>query len=328
MSPVAGKSFTDMSHGPQDISTTQSIEKNTSLLLNMNSRKILVVGATGKQGTATIAALASLPKQTPPIQILALTRSATSPHAHALLGKFAVTMVEGSVSNPNALFASHPGISSIFLVTVPPNDEAQALPLIDAAIAHGIAHIVFSSVDRGGDEASWDNPTTIPHFAAKHMIELHLREAAVNTGTQWTILRPAGFMDNYAPGFFGKMMAGLWATMPAHRKMQLVSVHDIGNVAAKALVDPARWAGRAVGLAGDELTFGDADDTFKRTVGYEMPQTWGLVSKGIRWSINDAARSMEWFENVGFGVDIQALRNEGLEVQNFEDWLRTSSQWA
>lgn len=293
----------------------------------MTSRKILIVGATGKQGTATIAALASLPTQTPPVQILALTRSAASPQAQALQNRYPVTIVEGDVSNPSALFASHPDITSIFLITVPPNDEAQALPLIDAAIAHGIPHIVFSSVDRGGDEASWVRPTTIPHFAAKRAIELHLREAAVDTRTQWTVLRPAGFMDNYAPGFFGTMMAGLWATMPAHRRMQLVSVHDIGKVAAGALVDPARWAGRAVGLAGDELTFGEASAIFKRTVGYEMPQTWGLVSRGVRWAVNDAGKSMEWFEDVGFGVDIEALRNEGLDVQNFEDWLRTSSQW-
>jgi hypothetical protein len=37
---------------------------------------------------------------------------------------------------------------------------------------------------------------------------------------------------------------------------------------------------------------------------------------------------MEWFENVGFGVDMEVLRSEGLEFQDFEGWLRGSSQWA
>lgn len=295
----------------------------------MATREILMIGATGKQGRATIAALTALPPQSSPIRILALTRSANSPKAQALSKEFpTVTIVEGDVMNPDAIFASHPNITSIFLVTIPPNDEEQALPMIDAAITHGVSHIVFSSVDRGGENLSWENPTTIPHFAAKHRIELHLRDATSNTGTRWTILRPAGFMDNYAPGFFGRMMAGLWATMPADRKMQLVSVQDIGNVAARALSDPESWTSRAVGIAGDDLTFGEANEMFLKIVGYAMPRTWDVVSRGVRWGIDDASKSMDWFEKVGFAVDIEALRQEGFSVQSFGDWIKTSGDWV
>jgi len=53
---------------------------------------------------------------------------------------------------------------------------------------------VYSSVERGGDEKSWENPTLIPHFASKHRIELHLREAAEDK-MMWTILRPTAFME-------------------------------------------------------------------------------------------------------------------------------------
>ncbi|CAO2657039.1 Nn.00g058420.m01.CDS01 [Neocucurbitaria sp. VM-36] len=294
----------------------------------MKSREILIVGATGQQGGATIAALTALPPQSPPIRIMALTRFSDSPKAQALQKKFPeIALLGGDVANPSAIFTSHPNISSIFLVTVPPNDEEQAIPLIEAAITHGIPHIVLSSVDRGGEEPSWTNPTTIPHFAAKHRIELHLREACLTTRTQWTILRPAGFIDNYTPGFFGKMMAGLWATMPADRKMQLVSVHDIGMLAAEPLVDPDSWVGRAVGIAGDDLTFQEGNAVFRKVVGYDMPKTWGLMSRGVRWGIDDASKSMDWFERVGFGVDIEMLRRKGYEVQSFEDWLRTSGHW-
>lgn len=297
----------------------------------MNSREILIVGATGQQGGATIAALraTSPPPHSPPIRIMALTRSLNTPKAQALQKSFPeLTLVEGDVANPTAIFTSQPSISSIFLVTVPPSDEEQALPMIDAAIAHGVPHIVFSSVDRGGEETSWTNPTTIPHFAAKHRIELHFRQACLDSQTQWTILRPAGFMDNYTPGHFGKMMAGLWATMPTDRKMQLVSVHDIGMLAAKALLDPDRWVGKAVGIAGDDLTFQEGNAVFLKVVGYEMPKTWGLMSRGVRWGIEDANKSMDWFERVGFGVNIEALRRKVPELQSFEDWLRTSGHWV
>jgi uncharacterized protein YbjT (DUF2867 family) len=295
----------------------------------MAINEIFVVGATGKQGTATIAALTALPLQSPPIHILALTRTVSSPKAQHLQKKYpTITLVEGDVQNPAPIIAAHPKITSIFLVTVPPDDEAQAIPMINAAIAHGIKHIVFSSVDRGGEEHSWENPTTVPHFAAKHRIELHLRDACVGTKTVWTILRPAGFMDNYTPGFFGQMMAGLFSTMPADKKMQLVSVHDIGQFAARALVAPEKWKSRAVGIAGDELTFSEANEVFRRVMQYDMPRNWRLMSWGIRWGVDDARKSMQWFEDVGFGVDINALRAEGYRVQDFEMWIRMSGHWV
>jgi uncharacterized protein YbjT (DUF2867 family) len=290
----------------------------------MKALKILVVGATGKQGHATIAALQASAEQNPPIQVLALTRSRASPKAQELQNEFPnIELVEGDVAQPSPLFTSHPDITSIFLVTVPPNDEQQALPMIDAAIARGVSHIVFSSVDRGGESLSWTNATTVPHFAAKHRIEIHLREVAQGTKTQWTILRPTGFMDNYTPDFFGKMMAGLWATMPADRKMQLVSVKDIGIFAAKALLSVEEWKSRAVGIAGDDLTFNQADAIFQSVLGYPMPRVWNIPSRALRWGVDDAGKSMDWFEKVGFGADIQALRSEGVEVQNFEQWLRS-----
>ena len=294
----------------------------------MNTLSILVVGATGKQGHATIAALEASPPQTPPIQILALTRSAASSKAQALEKMFpSIEIIEGDVMEPGPIFTSNPNITSIFLVTVPPNDEQQALPMIDAAISHKISHIVFSSVDRGGESASWENATTVPHFAAKHRIELYLREKTSGTSTEWTIIRPAGFMDNYNPDLFGRMMAGLWATMPAERKMQLVSVKDIGVVAASVLTDVKRWTGRAVGIAGDDLTFREADEVFQRLLAQDMPRIWGIPSRALRWAIEDARTSMDWFEKEGFKVDMKILKAEGFKVQNFDQWVRSSAAW-
>jgi uncharacterized protein YbjT (DUF2867 family) len=100
---------------------------------------------------------------------------------------------------------------------------------------------------RGGESVSWENATTVPHFAAKHRVELYLQDKTRDTRTKWTILRPVGFMEDYSPDFFRKMMAGLWATMPTAKKMQLVSVKDIGIVAASVLTDMRRWEGKAVG---------------------------------------------------------------------------------
>ncbi|GJC81930.1 hypothetical protein ColLi_04768 [Colletotrichum liriopes] len=272
--------------------------------------KILVVGATGRTGSATISALTSLPN---PPNILALTRHVT----------YNARRRNPRTPIPN-LRRPQPHLRNLPRHRAPA-DEAQAIPLIDAAIANSVPHIVFSSVDRGGEDASWENPTAVPHFAAKHRVELHLRDKARGTATRWTILRPTGFMDNYVPsaGAMGPVMGGLWATMPRDRKMQLVSARDIGLLAARALID-----GPEGGLAGDEISFAEAEEVFQRVVGRTMPQTWGGVGRVVRWAFEDAGRSMEWFEGEGYKADVEKLRAMEPRLQTWEAWLRETSGWV
>ncbi|RSL84947.1 hypothetical protein CEP52_016288 [Fusarium oligoseptatum] len=296
------------------------------------TRDILIVGATGQQGRATIDAIFNtLNASQHQIRVLALTRSISSPKSQALQSIHPdIVLVQGETQNPEPIFTAYPSIASIFLVTVPPNDEAQALPLMEAATAHStVDHIVFTSVDRGGDVVSWSQPTEVPHFAAKHRIELRLRQLCEESGKRWTILRPTGFMDSYNPGFFGQLMASLWAAgMPADRKMQMISTHDIGIFAAKALLDPEGWASKAIALAGDELNFSELEEVFQRTVGEHLPQTYRAVSYPVLWMVSDASKSFEWFRTAGWDADIALLREQEPGLQTFEKWLRESSKWT
>lgn len=136
-------------------------------------------------------------------------------------------------------------------------------------------------------------------------------------------------MDTYNPGFFGKFMASLWAAgMPADRAMQLISTHDIGIFAAKALSRPEEWTGRAVALAGDELSFLELQSVFNQTVGHDLPQTYGVLAQPVLWWMEDARTSFEWFRAIGYGADIASLRREEPALQTFEQWLRDSSLWT
>ncbi|KAK4120644.1 NAD(P)-binding protein [Parathielavia appendiculata] len=301
----------------------------------MAPQNILVVGATGQQGGAVINALLDLPEASSRFHILALTRNAQSDRAKALASAHqgVVELVEGDNTNPQPIFASQPkgSIASLFVVTTlgKINEEEQAIPLIDAAVEHGVKHIVFTSVDRGGDK-SWTNPTDIRHFRSKHNIELHLRNKADKEPGQftWTILRPVGFFDNMNPGMLGSVFTAMWAAaLSPNTKLQLVGVRDIGIFAAKALSEPAKWSGRAFALAGDELTLAEAREKFERVVGKPLPQAWTIVGRAAMWGMKELGDMFAWFENEGYGADIAACKREVPSMQDLEAWLRESSKW-
>ncbi|KAI1292931.1 hypothetical protein F5Y03DRAFT_375082 [Xylaria venustula] len=304
-------------------------------------RKILVVGATGQQGNAALSALAELTTATASsasrqnIKVLALTRKASSKKAQSLISEYGKTLnleiVEGDTKDPEHIFDAHKDIDAVFAYTTMPvtEEEAQGKPLITASAKHGVKHFVFSSVERGGDERSWENPTDVPHFITKHNIEHHLRKTCQeHPSMTYTILRPAAFMDNLSPtSGFGPMMAAMWKTLPADTKLQIVSVHDIGLFGAKALLHPESYKNRAIGLAGDELTLLDVRSIYRKVSGTQLPQAWTIVGYGMRWAINELGRMFNFFDKEGYGVDIQKLRAEEPRLQDFETWLKESSSF-
>ncbi|KAI2625562.1 hypothetical protein GGS21DRAFT_531402 [Xylaria nigripes] len=298
---------------------------------------ILVVGATGQQGGAVLAELSHLaqtsPSSFPNVNILALTRNSLSKKAQHIKETYGKSLnlevIEGDTRDPDPIFAGHPNIDGVFSFTTMPvqEEEAQAMELITASAKHGVKHFVFSSVDRGGDDRSWENPTDIPHFVTKHNVEHHLRNVCTKSPTMtYTILRPVAFMDNLNPtSGFGSVMAAMWATMPSSTKLQIVSVRDIGVFAVKALLRPSDYASRAIGLAGDELTLLDLRSIFRKVAGTQLPQVWTLVGYGVRWISKEMDKMFTFFEDEGYGVDIEKLRAEEPRLQDFETWLKESS---
>ncbi|KAI0004842.1 NAD(P)-binding protein [Xylariaceae sp. FL0662B] len=231
------------------------------------SNTILVTGATGKQGSAVINALLS--RKADAFIILAVTRDASSPKAKRLASKSpSVKLVQGNLDDVPALFQealkvqSQPiwGVYSVQISigkgVTQKSEVGQGKALIDGAIKAGVRHFVYSSVERGGDEASWNNPTPIPHFQSKYQIERYLRDSTsagkLGHSMGWTILRPVAFMDNLAPDFPTKVFLAALHNTLGNKPLQWVATPDIGVFAAKAFFDPGRWDRKAVGLAGDE----------------------------------------------------------------------------
>jgi uncharacterized protein YbjT (DUF2867 family) len=168
-------------------------------------KTILIAGATGKQGGAVVNAL--LADTTSDYTILAVTRDANSHSAQKLLRKGAnVKVVEGNLDDVPSLFAAAAAMSSpiwgVYSVQVSQGkgvthegEIRQGKAVIDESLKHGVKCFVYSSVERGGDEKSWDIETPVPHFQSKYHLERYLRDQSGEDKMGWTVLRPVAFMD-------------------------------------------------------------------------------------------------------------------------------------
>ena len=295
-----------------------------------SSRKVLVTGATGKQGGAVINALLASPAASS-FQILAVTRNPESGSAKALVSKSSnIKVVKGDLDDSEAIFReAGKDIDSAFLVTLPDfrkteqiREVKQGKDFVDAAVANGVKHFVFASLDRG--TKSDTDPTYVPHFISKHDIELHLKEKATSSSMIYTILRPVAFLDNFQADFFGKVFATILYQM-GETKLQLVSVKDIGVFAAMALTHPEGFKNRAISLVGDELNYKDAVEVYRKVYGRPLPTTFSLVVSFIRWMATDLGLMVKWFEEVGFAADLEECRRINPGMQNFETWLKEES---
>lgn len=303
------------------------------------SKVLLITGATGKQGGSVIDAILSSPALASSFTLLAVTRDTSTASAEKLVARNpSVKLVQGNLDDIPSLFLAADRIAQkpiwgVFSVQVSMGKKVtvegemqQGKGLIDESIRHGVKCFVYSSVERGGDEASWDNQTPVPHFQSKYHIERHLRDVAGDT-MGWTILRPVAFMDNLQPSFPTKVfMTALRDTLNG-KPLQWIAPTDIGYFAAQAFENPEEWNHKAIGLAGDELDFAGLSKAFENKTGAPIGTTFGFLGSALKWGVPELNIMMEWFASDGYRVDVQKLRTMHPIMIDMETWLEKRSNF-
>ncbi|CVK94821.1 related to nucleoside-diphosphate-sugar epimerases [Fusarium mangiferae] len=305
------------------------------------SRNILVTGATGKQGGAVVQAL--LNRYPSKFTILAVTRNAQSPTALRLAQKSSsVKVVEGDLDNVSSLFKATEKVASgpiwgVFSVQAVVGNGAtsetelrQGKGLIDESIKHNVRQFVYSSVDRGGNDYSWNNPTNIPHFQVKNQIEKYLRDQTANgkNSMGWTILRPVIFFDNIAPGFEAKVFMTSYRDVMKDKPLQWIATSDIGVFAAEVFNDHERFAKKAIGIAGEELTFSDMNLVFKQVTGHGIGTTFRVLGKALKAGVKEVGTMLDCFKAEGYNADIQLAKSIHPNVKGFREWLKQDSAFT
>jgi uncharacterized protein YbjT (DUF2867 family) len=285
-----------------------------------NRLSVLVSGATGQQGGALARILLGRGHR-----VRAFVRRPDSFVAKEL-ERLGAELAEGDFEEPSSIETAARGTDALFIVATPFEAGMEAetrhgIAAADAAKATGVEHLVYSSV------ADADKDTGIPHFDSKREVEKHIE----GLGIPYTIVAPVYFMDNLlAPWTLPQLKEGRFPmALPSSRPLQQIALSDIASFTALVLENRKEFLDRRVDLASDELAGEEVAEILTRITGHEIHYV-ELPLEQVRQAMGeDGARMFEWFDEVGYSADIEALRREHPEVRwhTFEEWAK-EQDWS
>jgi len=267
------------------MSTTSNTSKTSG-----GTVRVLVVGATGQQGSAVVEALKEKRlknRYNEKIEIYAVSRDVNSKKSEELRAQD-VKMVEGDISKVESFAKILENIKPdrIFFVTTPyikggsvSKEQQDGFAVVDAITKYcktntgNKPYVVFSSV--GDAERLKD----IPHFGSKFEIEKYLKKNSQNnTLYDYYVIRPVFFMDNFknfSRPAYGKF-SGL---LQPDTKMKMISTYDIGRAVATCMENPKDYKDGILELAADDKTMNEAAIIFSRV-----------------WNTNVQYKRIPWFQ--------------------------------
>jgi len=102
-----------------------------------------------------------------------------------------------------------------------------------------------------------------------------------------------------------------------------VALADIGAFAILVIENPSRFLGKRIDIASDDLTGEEAAEILSRVTGRKLTY-FEVPIEQVRAMSEDFAIMYEWFNRVGYQMDIAALRRDYPEVKwhTFETWAK------
>jgi uncharacterized protein YbjT (DUF2867 family) len=284
--------------------------------INMATEQtILITGITGKQGGAVARSLKG-----GGFRLRGMTRKPDSDRAKALKSD-GVEIVAGDLDDASSLGKALAGAWGVFAVQNTweagvEKEEEQGKRQARLAREAGVQHYVYSSV------GSAHKKTGIPHFDNKWRIEETVRELKFPSHV---VLRPVFFMENLlTPGTLNGDTLAL--ALKPETRLQMIAVDDIGRYGARAFTDAAGLNGRAIDLAGDEITAPAAAAVLSKALGREITFV-SVPNDQVRKFSEDAAIMFDWFNRIGYSADIAALEREfGFTPMTLPEWASANAR--
>ena len=277
-----------------------------------NEKTILITGATGKQGGATLRHLA----RRGGFKLRAMTRKPDGDAAKAVRA-LGAEVVAGDLNDAASLERAVAGAWGVFAVQNTRDagvegEEEQGKRIAKIARQAGVQHYVYTSV------GSAHRKTGIPHFENKFRVEETVKALRFPSHV---ILRPVFFMENLTSPWF---LNGdkLTTALKPETKLQMVAVDDIGKFGAAAFVEADKFRGAEIDYAGDAVTMGEAAAALGELTGKSITYQ-PIPIAAVRANSDDFAAMLEWFDAVGYDADIPSLESRwGIRPMTLKQWVR------
>lgn len=280
-------------------------------MYNKANKIILVTGATGRQGSATVRHLLA-----DGWSVRAITRHPESPAALALK-EAGVDVFFGDNADSASLKIAMQGVYGVF--SVQPTEFSPDVStsfgydvevqmgknVADAAKEAGIQHFVCSSVN--GSEYIVGSRNY-----SKWEIEQYVR----SLGIPFTIVRPVWFMETFTDPKFGLQYGTLATGIKADIEFQLIAADDIGAMAAVVFGNPDKFIGKAVDIAGDCMTPVQLVDVINQAMGTNI----SYVELPVEHKPG-VVETYEYHNNGADMVDLEYMHKLHPGMMTVEKWL-------
>lgn len=285
---------------------------------------ILVTGASGHLGRSVLHHLLHT-EHIAPHQIIATTRNTASLADFSALG---VDVRQADFDTPETLAKAFAGAKRLLLISTDAIDAPgrrlqQHRQAIDAAIAAGIEHVVYTSLP---------DPEHAPTLIAPDHAATEKLLAA--SPLSWTILRNNWYFENLFFGLPHALASGQWFTAAGDGRIAHIARDDIGRAAAAALAsnDPSN---RTYTLTGQE-TFSTqeiaqlASDIAGRAIDViQVPEAsliQGLTQAGLPQGLATVFASFDTNIRAGglAGITSDFALLTGSQPQRYQAWLEAN----
>ena len=294
---------------------------------------ILITGATGAQGSATLENLLKKGHHA-----RAITRNPEKPSILTkLLQQYPsqLQVVKGDYDDPASLEAALSDVSGVFSVQIVnlKDEEAevrQAKTLIDLAKKAGVKRFVHTSVSRAGEQENFKKWGTgywsESYWTSKADIEKAVHEAGFE---YYTILKPAFMMDNFIPpkslGMFPDLAKGeIVSVLKPETKLHLIAANDIGVVACAAFENPEKFNKKVLELAAEAPTIQEISEVLSENLKKKIVIKPLSVEEAVqRGQYLPLVRSYEWINEEGYNGNPEELKEYGINLISFAEWAKT-----
>lgn len=290
---------------------------------------VLVTGATGKQVGAVVRALllAGCP-------VRAMTRDPSSAAAQAL-SALGVDVVKGDFNDTASMDAALAGVGGLFSMQMgshpgdPDTEVVTGKALIEAAGRAGVDTVVHTSVARAGDQKNfvgWNEGRWEPLYWIKKAAVIDM--VKTQGFRHWVILKPAMIMEDIVPPqadvqFASLRQRGRFETaIAADTGIDWIAADEIGEFAAAAFADPARFHGHEIDLAVERATLPEVAAKISDATGKPVSAMTLSDDELLDRPYGSLATQSESWNNVeGFKVDLNAVRSWGVSLTTLDQFI-------